>query len=153
MIKYITPLIGAFALYSCGASNTGSNVDLPKPVNTNHIETHGAGFTMNGKVRYGCSYNFKNLSHGTYSARVYFENPSDKSRPYVVTKNFTFPTGPVMFQSQEIPEITSKTNYQVKLILRRGGNSGPVIDTHTQYVNFPITPSMAKMFGITTKIH
>ena len=145
--KLLLPGLAACFLQSCAST-------LPDPVTTNHVATERAGFLMQGqprKVHYSVSYTFRDLKPGAYTAVVDFENPGS-SQPIRVTKRFTYPVKSVSVESPGLASIRTGQNYSVGLELHQGSASGPVIDTHSQQVNFGVPRSMAAQLNLATRV-
>ena len=128
---------------------------LPDPVTSHHVATEGAGFMLQGqprKVHYAVSYTFRDLKPGEYTAAVEFENPDAANSPMRVSKRFSHPVKSLYLESPALGRVRSGQNYNVRLVLHRGGASGPVVDTHAQQVNFGIPKVMAAQLGVATAI-
>ncbi|MCW1925804.1 hypothetical protein OKA05_24815 [Luteolibacter arcticus] len=150
MKKLLLLSLAAGLLQSCVSSSS-----LPDPVTSNHVATEGAGFMMHGqprKVHYSVSYTFRDLKPGAYTAQVEFENPGGSGQPIRVTKRFSYPVKSLNVESPALTRIRSGQNYNVRLVLHQGSASGPVVDTHSQQVNFGVPKAMAAQMGVATQI-
>ena len=148
-MKYIFPFIATLVcLQSCVST-------LPGPIKTKHITTEGAGFVLEGSPRraqYSVSYTFRDLTPGEYTAVVLFDNPAAPSSPFQVSKSFRYPVQRILVESPALTRIKSYGNYTVRMNLHQGRSSGPLIDRHSQRVNFGLSAEMGRKFGVATQI-
>ena len=149
IMKYIFTIIATIVcLQSCAPT-------LPGPTKTKHITTESAGFMLEGSPRraqYSVSYTFRDLMPGEYTAVVLFDNPAAPSSPIQVSETFRYPVQRILVESPFLKRIKFNGNYTVGMELHQGRSSGPLIDSHSQSVNFGISGEMGRKLGVATQI-
>jgi hypothetical protein len=117
----------------------------PKPAKSEHVETIGGGFIAHRQkdggftCRYGLSMRRTEAHSGTLYLRTQFENPQDRSKPFVVDSEVPLTKTEFQLQSpQPMRGLRARRNYKVEILVYDSAVRDHQIGRLVQQVQSPI---------------
>ena len=133
--------------YVTGTYKAGSNVTEPRPRESRFFRTDHAGFVVleNGAAYYIVA---RVLKHPptNYQLRVQYENPQDKTRPFVTTGELRPTMDGILFRSPDVVwGIRNWGDYTIRIDLFTSPESMEPIDTLIQPVRSYVDTTTAEV--------
>ena len=116
----------------------------PKAAKSEHLETVGGGFLAERQkdggftCRYGLSIRRTEAHSGTLYLRTQFENPQDRTKPFVVDSQVAPGRREFQLQSPTMRGVRARRNYKVEILVYDSGVRDRQIGKLVQHVQSPI---------------
>jgi hypothetical protein len=138
-MRYALTILSAALLFTgCRSMLEESGLQTPAPAKSDLFITKGGGFKAHKldaggvELRYSLWLEPRKLIEQALKLEVTFQNPEDKSRPYVVTQAVAAAATTIDIESPPIWGLRPAYSYEV--IVRAYDSAGTLLGTHRQLI-------------------